>query len=91
MREISKIRGGIEFILMKNFIDGFCISTNNDAYKFLAILYQEQTSPEKLKCKGQDIMGSQRMEKSFNDHSSSVLSKIILTLLCLKKLKRRFF
>ena len=47
----EKIRGGIEFTLLKdkqNFIEGFCISTNNDAYKFLRTLNQEQTLPETI-------------------------------------------
>ena len=56
----------------QNFIEGFCISTNNDAYKFLRRLNQEQTFPEKMKYRGQDILGSQQIAESFNKHFSSV-------------------
>ena len=56
----------------QNFIEGFCISTNNDEYKFLRRPNQEQTFPEKMKHRGQDIMGSQQIAESFNEHFSSV-------------------
>ena len=56
----------------QNFIEGFCISTNNDAYKFLRRLNQEQTFPEKMKYRGQDITGSQQIAESFNEHFSSL-------------------
>ena len=52
------------------FIEGFCISTQNDAYKFLQKLNQEQTFPEKMKYRGQDIKGSQQNAESFNEHFS---------------------
>ena len=56
----------------QNFIEGFCVSTNNDAYKFLRRLNQEQTFPEKMKYRGQDLKGSQQIAESFNEHFSSV-------------------
>ena len=73
--EIRNLEVELNLSLLKdkrNFIEGFCITTNNDAYKFLRRLYQEQTFPEKMKCRGQDIMGSQQIAESFNEHFSSV-------------------
>ena len=56
----------------QNCFEGFCISTNNDAYKLLRRLNQEQTFPEKMKYRGQDIMGSQQIAESFSEQFSSV-------------------
>ena len=56
----------------QSFIEVLCISTNNDAYKFLRRLNQEQTFPEKMKYRGQDIMGFQQIAESFNEHFSSL-------------------
>ena len=50
----------------QNFIEGFCISTNNDAYKFLK-LNQEQFFLEKKKYRSQDIKGPQQFAESFNE------------------------
>ena len=69
--EIRNLEVELNLSLLKdkqNFIEGFCISTNNDAYKILRILNQEQTFPEKMKYRGQDIMGSQEIGESFNEH-----------------------
>ena len=56
----------------QKFVEGFCISTNNVAYKILRKLNQEQTFLEKMKYTGQDIKGSQQIPESFNEHLSSV-------------------
>ena len=73
--EIRNLEMELNLFLPKdkqNFFEGFCISTNNDAYKFLRRLNQEQTFPEKMKYRGQDIMGSLQKAESFNEHFSSV-------------------
>ena len=75
LEEIRNLEVELNFYLLKdkqNFIEGFCITTNNDAYKFLRRLNQEQTFPEKMKYKGQDIMGSQQIAERFNEHFSSL-------------------
>ena len=89
--EIRNLEVELNLSLVKDkqfFIQGFCITTNNDAYKFMRRLNQEQTFPEKMKYRGQDIMGSQQIAESFTKHFSSVLIKIVLTLL---RLNQRFF
>ena len=73
--EIRNLEVELNLSLLKdkqNFIEGFFISTNNDAYKVLRRLNQEQTFPEKIKYRGQNIMGSQQIAVSFNEHFSSV-------------------
>ena len=73
--EIRNLEVELNLSLLKNkqnFIKGFCITTNNDAYKFLRRLNQEQTFPEKMKYRGQDIIVSQQIAESFNEHFSSV-------------------
>ena len=73
--EIRNLEVELNLSLLKdkqNFIEGFCVSTNNDAYNFLRRLNQEQTFPEKMKNRGQDIMGSQQIAESFKEHFSSV-------------------
>ena len=65
--EIRNLEVESNLFLLKdkqNSIEGFCISTNNDAYKFLRRLKQEQTFPEKMKYRGQDIMISQQIAES---------------------------
>ena len=67
--EIRNLEVELNLSLFKdqqNFIEGFCISTNNDAYKFLRTLNQEQTFPEKIKYRGQDIMVSQQIAENYN-------------------------
>ena len=51
-QEITNLEVELNLSLLKdkqNFIEGFCISTNNDAYKFLRRLNQVRTFPEKMK------------------------------------------
>ena len=56
----------------QNFIEGFCISANNDEYKFLRRLNPEPTFPEKMKYRSQDIMSSQPIAETFNEYFSSI-------------------
>ena len=56
----------------QNFIEGFCISTNTDADKFLQKVNRVQTFPQKMKYRGQDKKRSQQIAESFNQNFSSV-------------------
>ena len=50
------------------FIEGFRIRTNNNAYKFLPKLNQEQNFLEKMTHRGQEIKGSETIAECFNEH-----------------------
>ena len=74
LEKIRKLEVELNLSLLKdkqNFSKGFCISTNNNSYKLLRI-NQEQTFPEKMKYRGQDIKSSQQIAESFIGHFSSV-------------------
>ena len=73
--KIRKLEVELNLSLLKgkqNFIEGFCIPTNNNACKFLRKLNRELTFPEKMKYRGRDIKGSQQIAESFNEHFSPV-------------------
>ena len=81
--EIRNLELELNLSLLKdkqNFIEGFCISTNKDAYKFFRRLNQDQNFPEKMIYRGQDIMVLSKLRKNstsiFLQHLSHSTQKL---------------